>query len=353
MSLYETATFTSEPLVQTIGAMPDNASLANGIGDLESVSYQIFDTIMRVRRTPEANQRCDSVSCKECQGQHLDKIRSAVVEGRPILFVLPAFPGKSPNLQKVLGTLPDKAEELALEFLNDFCARIQRIYSPGARITLCSDGRVFSDVVGINESDISSYQAEIKQIISRKNLNNLSVFSLDDIHECSDFETMREQLMARYGESLAALRQKILMGRLLDSRIEEREALRMYQGMVRFLNDDMYRSTISLSRTQIQKDSKRRAMDLILRSNAWSRLIAEVFPAAVRLSIHPQGCGSSKIGIRLIKDEVWMTPWHGVAVETSAGHILMKRWEAEQRGARLILNSFGQASHYQLNNSYS
>jgi hypothetical protein len=58
---------------------------------------------------------------------------------------LPAFPFKSANkVYKVLGSLPDKAEELALQRLNDMCARIKDVYKPGARVTIISDGITYN-----------------------------------------------------------------------------------------------------------------------------------------------------------------------------------------------------------------
>ena len=62
-----------------------------------------------------------------------------------IRMVLPAFPFKSPNSEvKVLGTLPDKAEDVALVHLNGLCAAVEDNYSPGAILTIVSDGLVYS-----------------------------------------------------------------------------------------------------------------------------------------------------------------------------------------------------------------
>ena len=61
---------------------------------------------------------------------------------------LPAFPFKSANkVSKVFGILPDKAEELALERLNDMCQRIRNVYSPGAKLTIISDGLVYNGTI--------------------------------------------------------------------------------------------------------------------------------------------------------------------------------------------------------------
>jgi pyoverdine/dityrosine biosynthesis protein Dit1 len=62
-----------------------------------------------------------------------------------VVMCLPAFPFKSANkVEKVLGTLPDKAEELALARLNSICVTIGQFYEPGAELTVISDGLVYN-----------------------------------------------------------------------------------------------------------------------------------------------------------------------------------------------------------------
>ena len=75
----------------------------------------------------------------------LSVIDKFVVVGSQIEMCLPAFPFKSANkVDKVFGILPDKAEELALGRLNSMCQRIEDIYSPGAKLTIISDGLVYN-----------------------------------------------------------------------------------------------------------------------------------------------------------------------------------------------------------------
>ena len=66
--------------------------------------------------------------------------RRAMVE-----FILPAFPCKSSNGLKTSGIMPDEAEVIALEVLRDFIEGVEKIYEPGAKILIVSDGHVFSD----------------------------------------------------------------------------------------------------------------------------------------------------------------------------------------------------------------
>lgn len=63
----------------------------------------------------------------------------------PIEAVLPAFPCKSSNLEKVSGLLPDKGEELALTRLISFAKSVREIYPPAIILHIVSDGHVFSD----------------------------------------------------------------------------------------------------------------------------------------------------------------------------------------------------------------
>lgn len=63
----------------------------------------------------------------------------------PIRMILPAFPFKSPNSRdKVLGTMPDFGEELALFHLNGLCENIAQVYEHGANVYISSDGLVYN-----------------------------------------------------------------------------------------------------------------------------------------------------------------------------------------------------------------
>lgn len=75
----------------------------------------------------------------------LSVIDEFVIAGTQVEMCLPAFPFKSANkVYKVFGILPDKAEELALERLNNMCIRIADVHPPGAKLTIISDGLVYN-----------------------------------------------------------------------------------------------------------------------------------------------------------------------------------------------------------------
>lgn len=312
-----------------------------------AIAKVILSDVMTFRRTTGTHSDCTNPLCFDCLAPHLSKVTSAIRANKPITFVLPAFPGKSPNPAKVLGTLPDMAERCALEFLQYICDRIKQHYAPGAHIILCSDGRVFSDTIGIDDKDVTEYQKEISKMISDLGLHSISTFNLEALYHDLSFDDMRTQLMTEFGESLDTFKEAVRRGKESDASLDDKEAHRLYLGMTRFLVEDSMVPGQTKSRSALQKESRIRAYTVIQRSKAWGELVSTYFPDAVRLSIHPQPCGSKKLGIRLIEPDNWQTPWHGVAVLVDGRFILLKRAQADDLGAHLVTR-FGRPSHYVL-----
>lgn len=303
------------------------------------LSIRILQTLFRHRRLQPGGGTCVDDPCEQCLALHLPKVRRWIATSEPIHFLLPSFPAKSPNLKKVLGTLPDMAEELALRFLEKVCAEITDLYSPGARISICSDGRVFSDLVGVSDEDVTSYGLELKLMLERIGARSLDVFRMEDLFDTADHFAMREQLCIHYADSLMAVEERI--------RAHEHHRL-IFNGIQRFLFEDRLAMTTEKSRTQLRNECKELTHRVIQRSDGWSRLISECFPTALRLSIHPQNVHGEKIGILLGEaNDTWLTPWHGVAVKQHETFTLMRRHEAEALGARVV-EQHGRPSHFQL-----
>jgi pyoverdine/dityrosine biosynthesis protein Dit1 len=313
-----------------------------------TLATEILHGVMKFRRfAGDYREPCLAKPCADCLAPHLPKVIASIQKNEPITFVLPAFPGKSPNLAKVLGPLPDMAERCSLEFLGTVCDRISVLYPPGARIILCSDGRVFSDAVGMRDEDVTDYQRMLSRIIHELGLDSISIFNLDEVYEELDFSEMRARLMENYGQPLSMVRDSIRQGSAEKSQPELRELHRLYCGITRFLVDDATHPEQRQTRSAIQKACRIRAYEVIQRSSAWSELIQDQFPNAVRLSIHPQGCGSKKLGIFLVDGDNWMTPWHGVAVKIDGQFKLLKRWQAEAMGAQVVIVD-ERVSHYEI-----
>ncbi|MEU8580987.1 isocyanide synthase family protein [Streptomyces abikoensis] len=309
-------------------------------GDDALIARRVMELVLRHQRKGQRTGGCAQTPCPDCRDAHLARVTRYVEAGEPVRFVLPAFPGKSPNAAKVLGTLPDMAERLALGFLAGLTARIRAVYAPGAEILICSDGRVFSDAVGIPDAHITGYQREMQRLIDAlPEPSGIGLFNLEDVPEFAGLghDRMRELLAERYAEPLDSLRERVRAG----------EEVALYRAMTRFLFEDADTPGRVGSRAALQRDARNRAYTVMQRSKAWGDLLAERFPGAVRLSIHPQPCGAEKLGIHLVDTpDNWLTPWHSVALDTGGGrYVLVKRSEAEERGAEPVLVD-GRPSHY-------
>lgn len=74
-----------------------------------------------------------------------ERVWHYVSRGKRVEFCLPAFPCKSSNQGKVQDTSPDRGEFIALSNLHGFVEGIEKLYEPGAKLWIISDGHVFSD----------------------------------------------------------------------------------------------------------------------------------------------------------------------------------------------------------------
>ncbi len=271
---------------------------------------------------------------------HLSVIAAMVVAGRTIEMILPAFPGKSPNRRKTLGHLPDLAERHAIDELGRLCAEIRALHAPGARIHICSDGYVFSDLVKIPDHHVQDYTQDLQRYAEQTHPGLFAMFDLKDAYpRLSCLESMREELMIEHGTSLIQLKERSL---------NEPRAMAMYRGITRFLAED-YSGLVDfrgVSNTQIQKAAKLAALRVIQRSEAWSELLEVRYPGFVRLSIHPQFEVSSKIGIQLVaSSDIWRTPWHSVAVKRHGEISLDKRSNIDESSNHLVFHN-GRPCHY-------
>ncbi|MFD5699453.1 L-tyrosine/L-tryptophan isonitrile synthase family protein [Streptomyces lasiicapitis] len=307
--------------------------------DTELAAIEVVREVLVLQRRLRGGG-CTGRVCLRCVRHHRDAVAKTMARGLTIDFLLPAFPTKSPNPAKVLGPLPDLAEELALRFLESLCERVAEVYPPGARIRICSDGRVFNDLIGVSDDDVTRYAHELNRMIDRIGAVHLDQYTLDDVYPGADPTRMRGALTTGRGPRPEDLRAEVRGGG---------DLVHMYRGITRFMLEDLSTPDYTGSRAALQRRSRELAYGVIARSRAWDELLGELFPDAVRLSIHPQPCGTRKIGLLLADTpDVWLTPWHSAAVETGEGRFtLMKRAAAEAAGACLV-TARGRPSHFVL-----
>lgn len=190
----------------------------------------------------------------------LEQITTRIALSEPVLMCLPAFPFKSPNTSsKVLGSLPDKAEEFALAHLNGLCAAIADIYAPGARLMIISDGLVYNggyllhqrspwhaltvvDLLGVPDSSVWAYGEALRAMVSKQGLKHIE-FSrlkdittvdmpdkLDQIKYVSNATNFRHALLSQFGDPAFDISSKLR---------EDEDTCLTYRGYIKFLATDL------------------------------------------------------------------------------------------------------------------
>jgi pyoverdine/dityrosine biosynthesis protein Dit1 len=258
---------------------PSNDEAAQKIVDL-------FDSYLRY-------QGKDDKWAQGGRAYFTERVRHFTAQNATVELCLPAFPCKSSNGDKVTGPDPDRGEELALERLHGFVEAIERVYEPGAKLWIISDGHVFSDCIGVDDADVDAYGEKLKEMnhaiaTRRGNPDRIGFKSLVDLFRLAavgsdeglinlaqrlniptidhhvntevteEAELCRRILMGGCGPQKSAVRAKI------DSKDPAITAL--YRGFSRFMLEDLehHHHTQSMTRSQQKKLSAKVAFEMIL-----------------------------------------------------------------------------------------
>ncbi|CVL04001.1 related to ABC1 transport protein [Fusarium mangiferae] len=246
-----------------------------------------------------------------------------------VVMCLPAFPFKSANkVEKVLGNLPDKAEELALARLNSICVTIGQFYEPGAELTVISDGLVYNDLLGISDQETWRYGSALRTMAERKGFSHLSFSRLQDLVAVKGLPNDLNELT--YVANATNFRRTLFnkYGRDGDLDIDHEiavnpDTLGTYKGYCRFLKSDLQHIFgPAKSSAKYRKDVKYLAKQMLIRGYAFAGAVKARFPNHLRLSIH-QSTGEHKISLSLLNTKSgFTTPWHCSVVLMADGEWL-------------------------------
>lgn len=239
--------------------------------------------------------------------------------------VLPAFPCKSSNLNKVAGWKPDKGEEMALTKLCEFAAKVKEVYPPGMLIWIVSDGHVFSDCIGVDDFAVNSYNEELKKLYNRINKSGkccIKFCSLLDIFQLKNFPIDPEilsdidvthHLGTRLDEESENCRKLMIhscdsdQGSLKeDISKPDHPRLFLFRGFSKFMEEDLadHPKLLTLSKKKTKKAVAQIAFEMIKRNDAYSNLVEIFFPMHLRLSIHAHNNSGPKYGVKLLDSKL-------------------------------------------------
>ena len=120
----------------------------------------------------------------------LEKIRWFTDAGRPIDFVTMAFAYKMSNPLKTDRLAPDAGEALMLRRLQSVLDGVERVYAPGARLTILEEG-ILGRCLGADPARIAAYRVGIEPIVEVSGIDRerIGFHSLDDmVAEIPNFE---------------------------------------------------------------------------------------------------------------------------------------------------------------------
>ncbi|KAI5962374.1 DIT1 [Candida pseudojiufengensis] len=280
----------------------------NDFSNLTTTITEIFAS--KLKHTVE-NDKWDVIGKFKFQ----ENVEFFTQRGVPIEAVLPAFPCKSSNYEKVSGDLPDKGEELALKRLIYFAEEVEKIYPPGIIIWIISDGHVFSDCIAVDDLKVNQYSIALKQIYKRiqKSTTTLKFHSLPEIfkniHEISVNIDLQHFLDTKIDYESEICR-KIMMlscdtdnGKLKqDINTPNHPRLSLFRGFSKFMTEDLqFHPKVKLmTRKKFKKIVSQVAFEMIKRNDAYSNLVELMFPFHLRFSIHAHNNSGPKYGISLL-----------------------------------------------------
>ncbi|KAI0440046.1 pyoverdine/dityrosine biosynthesis protein [Xylaria telfairii] len=296
---------------------PSSVPSAADLGSLEASHLEISSRILAILSRYRLPRRTSSKTSLEGVFKILSQIYSQISARAPIRLCLPAFPFKSPNSTgKVLGCLPDKAEEFALAHLDGMCAAIADIYPPGAKLTIISDGLVYNDLLSVPDKQVWAYGEALRQLAHDKNFDHIEFCrlghlvdidlpkELDEITYVANATNFRFALLTQHGNPKFDASAKVR---------ENEDVCQTYKGYLKFLATDLqtvYPLSEKRTKSKYKQGIEYIAKQMLARGDAFASAVRHRFHDHIRLSIHPS-TGETKFPISLLPTKTsFTTPWH-------------------------------------------
>ncbi|CAI7658505.1 unnamed protein product [Penicillium glandicola] len=260
-----------------------------------------------------------------------EKLKINIMANQPITMVLPAFPWKSPNRDKVLGDGADLGEEMGLAKLNHLCEEISKVYPYGARLILICDGLVYNDLVGVSDDEYYDYGIELREIAKDKHFSSIQFTRLMNLLGLGDGENIPK---ADYLRLVPTCREKLMSSTYFDPKFDIDHELKTnpdtkttYESYFSRISEDLkwakgFDPLITADPMLYAAEVSKMAKTMINRLIAYEAVINATLGKYIRLSIHPS-LGRNKISIPLLRQGGLFgdMPWHASVVVLSNGEI--------------------------------
>lgn len=207
------------------------------------------------------------------------KITRMMASGDPLHLVLVGYPFKSTNIEKkVISAHVDMGELTGLLTLNHMCQEIEKIYSPGAVLSIYTDGAAYTKPLDVTHEAFEDYQRELAQLLQHFHEH----IKLVRIHP--DLESQPEPT--------------------IDEETKK--------DMAAFMEGELDSTRWNLSKSARKRRAKELAEIFAKNSARFGQAVREHLESTdyIRLSIHPHEDISAKLTVPCIMGSKG-TPWHG------------------------------------------
>lgn len=314
---------------------------------------------------------------EEGRDAFVEHVRFFTSRNLPVSAVLPAFPCKSFNLEKVHSAKPDLGEELAIRRIIEFVGLVNKIYEPGMHFYIVSDGHVFSDCVNVGDDVVDTFTLELKKIYHRVRPEGFDHLFFKGLNECFESKTKNEiahvlqnvevdHYLPTKLDKETEVNRKILMLGCDDSADLIREQIKtpghprlyLYRGFNKFMQEDLINTPTAneISLKKFKKMVSSIAFEMIRRNDAYSNLVEFVFPFHLRLSIHAHHNAGPKYGIRMLNPEICKTVNHDQDEEDKLLHVPTPWHNAVFKvsdQSKMIISNSKLREFYEKNDSYT
>lgn len=200
----------------------NRTSLENEAGTAEDIAQRVAETLYKYR-VKDTIKPCEQSICPECIGKLKSKVLPFIEKNDPIEMLMICFPFKLPSRTKTLGSLPDKAEEIALKNIMNTISDVEKIYKPegkpGAKFTIYHDNLIFSTAeLHPSDDEAREYQRELANMAKDLELDNHIKFkTLEDVEffdktdAPKDLDARRQWLRDNYGAEYTPEKIKLKM----------------------------------------------------------------------------------------------------------------------------------------------
>ncbi|MFG0606707.1 L-tyrosine/L-tryptophan isonitrile synthase family protein [Vibrio mimicus] len=262
------------------------------------------------------------------------QLRSFIQKQQKIKLLLPAFPCKTNNLDKVLGHTPDIGEYLVLRKFVQCIRDIQSVYEPGITFYIFSDYHTFSDYISVDLEHHYDYSDNLRKMVANMNCSDsLKIMNFEHFDEFKDlkdteyFNGLREMFgEPDYADNFSKLK------------LKNNKMNQTYLGLKKFMNQDQKHILAPLSYKERRQRLAQIAKGMMVQGKALDNFLQQKFADCIRLSIHEHPMIGKKYSLFLFNERQFKTPWHSTLLfDASRGEFIVDSKENHLKRSGLIV----------------